>query len=178
MTAVTVGSHTVEISHPDKVIYPDAGITKGDVVGYYRRIADWMVPHLVDRPLALHRFPDGLDRGGFFQKAVPDYFPAWIDTVTLERERGGTVTHVVCNDAATLVYLANQNVLVFHRLLADAAVPRRATELILDLDPPSDDPALVVHAARLVGDVFAEAGVTSFVKSTGSKGLHVHVPLD
>jgi bifunctional non-homologous end joining protein LigD len=178
VTAVQVGSHSIEVSNADKVLFPDDGITKGAVVDYYRRVADRMVPHLEDRPLALHRFPDGIDRSGFFQKQTPDYFPEWIETVTLERERGGTVAHVVCNDAAALVYLANQAVVVLHRLLADAASPRKPVELILDLDPPRDDPRVVVHGARLVREVLDEVDVTGFVKSTGSKGLHVHIPLD
>jgi bifunctional non-homologous end joining protein LigD len=172
-----VGSHTVEVSNPDKVLFPDDGITKGDVVDYYRRVADHMVPHLQGRPLALHRFPDGIKREGFFQKTAPDYFPEWIATVKLERERGGTVEHVVCNDAATLVYLADQGVLVPHRLLAAATAPRKPVELILDLDPAGDDPPTVRLAARILRDVLDELDVTAYVKSTGSKGLHVHVPL-
>jgi bifunctional non-homologous end joining protein LigD len=178
MTPVRVGSRTIDVSNSDKSLYPDDGITKGDVVDYYRRIADFMVPHLEGRPLALHRFPDGITGGGFFQKATPDYFPEWIDTVKLERERGGTVEHVVCNDATVLVYLAAQAVLVPHRLLVAAAAPRKPVELILDLDPAGDDPPTVQLAARILRDVLDEIGVTAYVKSTGSKGLHVHVPLD
>jgi bifunctional non-homologous end joining protein LigD len=177
MTAVRVGSHTVEVSNADKVLFPDGGITKGDVVDYYRRIADHMVPHLEGRPLALHRFPDGIKGEGFFQKSAPDYFPDWIETVKLERERGGTVEHVVCNDAATLVYLADQAVLVLHRLLIAAAAPRKPVEVILDLDPAGDDPPTVRLAARILRDVLDEKHVTGYVKSTGSKGLHVHIPL-
>lgn len=178
MTAVRVGAHTVEISNADKVLFPDDGITKGDVVEYYRRIAPQMLPHLQDRPLALHRFPDGIEREGFFQKTAPAYFPDWIDTVELPRERGGTVRHVVCNDAATLVYLADQGVLVLHRLLVTASAPRNPVELILDLDPASDDPGAVQRAARVLRDVLDDVGIAGYAKSTGSKGLHVHVPLD
>jgi bifunctional non-homologous end joining protein LigD len=178
VTVARVGSHTIEVSNPDKVLFPDDGISKGDVVEYYRRIADRMVPHLEDRPLALHRFPDGIKGEGFFQKSTPEYFPSWIDTVKLERERGGTVEHVVCNDAATLVYLADQAVLVPHRLLVDARAPRQPVELILDLDPPGDDAPTVRLAARILRDLLDDIGVTGYVKSTGSKGLHVHMPLD
>jgi bifunctional non-homologous end joining protein LigD len=177
MTAVRVGSHTVEVSNADKVLFPDGGITKGDVVDYYRRIADHMVPHLEGRPLALHRFPDGIKGEGFFQKSAPDYFPDWIETVKLERERGGTVEHVVCNDAATLVYLADQAALMLHRLLVATAAPRKPVEVILDLDPAGDDPPTVRLAARILRDVLDEKHVTGYVKSTGSKGLHVHIPL-
>jgi bifunctional non-homologous end joining protein LigD len=178
MTAVRVGAHTVEVSNLDKVLFADDGITKGDVVEYYRRIAPQMLPHLEDRPLALQRFPDGVDRQGFFQKTAPDYFPDWIETVELPRDRGGTVRHVVCNDAATLVYLADQAVLVLHRLLVTAAAARSPVELILDLDPASDDPPAVQRAARLVRELLDDLGITGYVKSTGSKGVHVHVPLD
>jgi bifunctional non-homologous end joining protein LigD len=178
VTAVRVGPHTIEVSNPDKVLFPDDGITKADVVEYYRRIADRMVPHLEGRPLALHRFPDGINGESFFQKSTPEYFPGWIETVKLERERGGTVEHVVCNDAATLVYLADQAVLVPHRLLVDAAAPRQPVELIVDLDPAGDDPPTVRLAARILRDLLDDIGVTGYVKSTGSKGLHVHVPLD
>ena len=178
MTAVRVGSHTVEVSNADKVLFPDDAITKGDVVDYYRRIADAMVPHLKGRPLALHRFPDGITRDGFFQKTAPDYFPEWIETVKLPRERGGTVRHVVCNDAATLVYLADQAVLVLHRLLMAAAAPRKPVELILDLDPDAADLRAVRRAARILRELLDELHITAYTKSTGSKGLHVHVPLD
>jgi bifunctional non-homologous end joining protein LigD len=178
MTAVRVGSHTVEVSNADKVLFPDDRITKGDVVDYYRRVADQMVPHLKSRPLALHRFPNGIKREGFFQKSAPDYFPDWIETVKLERERGGNVEHVVCNDAATLVYLADQAVLVPHRLLVAAAAPRKPVEVILDLDPAGDDPPTVRLAARILRDMLDEMRVTGYVKSTGSKGLHVHIPFD
>jgi bifunctional non-homologous end joining protein LigD len=178
MTAVRVGSHTVEISNADKVLFPEDGITKGDVVEYYRRIAPKMLPHLRGRPLALHRFPDGVKGEGFFQKTAPDYFPDWIETVDLERERGGTVRHVVCNDAATLVYLADQAVLVLHRLLVTSAAPRKPAEMIMDLDPAEDDPSGVRHAARVLRDVLDELGVRAYTKATGSKGLHIHVPLD
>jgi bifunctional non-homologous end joining protein LigD len=178
MTGVRVDSHTIEVSNPDKVLFPDDGITKIEIVDYYRRTADYMVPHLVGRPLALHRFPDGIKAGGFFQKSTPEYFPDWIETVKLERERGGTVQHVVCNDAASLVYLAAQAVLVPHRLLVAASAPRKPVEMILDLDPARDDPPTVRLAARRLRDVLDEIDVVSYVKSTGSKGLHVHVPLD
>ncbi len=178
MTVVRVGSHTVEVSNADKVLFPDDGITKGDVVEYYRRIAPQMIPHLRGRPLALHRFPHGIKGEGFFQKTAPDYFPDWVETVQLPREGGGTVRHVVCNDAATLVYLADQAVLVLHRLLVAAAAPRKPVEMIMDLDPETDDPRAVRHAARILRDLLDEVRIKSYVKSTGSKGLHVHVPLD
>jgi bifunctional non-homologous end joining protein LigD len=173
-----VTARTVEISHPDKVFFPDAGLTKADVVEYYRGVADFMVPRLRERPLVMHRFPDGVGGDGFLQKKVPDYFPEWIERVDVERERGGKATYVVCKDEAALVYLANQAVLTPHLLLSAAPAPRRPVELILDLDPPVDDPEPVRQAARHVRAVLDELGVVSFVNVTGSRGLHAHVPLD
>lgn len=178
MSTVPVAGRTVDVSNVDKVLFPEDGITKGELVDYYQRVAEHMVPHLEGYPLALHRFPDGIEADGFFQKDVSDSFPEWIDRVELERERGGTVTHVVCNDAAALVYLADQAVITPHRLLGPADQPRRPREIVVDLDPPGDDPELVRHAARLLRELLDEANLPGFVKATGSKGVHVHIPLD
>lgn len=178
MSTLRLGDRTVEISRPDKVLFPDDGITKQDVVDYYCRIGEWMIPHLRNRPLALYRWPNGIHEHGFFQKAIPKHFPHWIERVTLQRERGGTVTHVVCNDGASLVYLADQAAIELHRLLVVADAPRRPVELILDLDPPPGDTTAVPHAAQLLRVLFDQLDITGFVKSTGSKGIHVHIPLD
>jgi bifunctional non-homologous end joining protein LigD len=178
VTAVNVGAHQIEIGNPDKLMFPGDGITKRDVARYYARVADVMVPHLDGRPLAMERYPDGIDGERFFQKQVPDHFPEWIPRVELERERGGTVTHVVADDAAVLVYLADQACLALHRLLTHVDNPAVPVEVVFDLDPPADDPALVRRVARGLREVLDEMGIVSFVKSSGSKGLHVHVPLD
>jgi bifunctional non-homologous end joining protein LigD len=113
----------VEVSNPDRVVFPEIGRTKRDVVEYYEKIAHRMVPHLHGRPLALQRFPDGISRQGFLQKQAPDYLPDWINTIGLERVRGGRVEHIVCDDGATLVYLANQAAIALHRLLVDRRAP-------------------------------------------------------
>src|SRR5215469_15897700 len=102
-----VDGHDVNITRPEKILFPEDGITKGDLIRYYQRISPWMLPHLKDRPLAMQRFPDGIDQPGFFQKAIARYYPGWIRRVTVQKQ-GGAVTHVVCDDMATLVYLANQ----------------------------------------------------------------------
>jgi hypothetical protein len=104
---VRVGRRTVEVSSRDKVLYPDDGITKGDLVDYYGQVARSMLPYLRERPVAMERYPDGIDGQRIFQKDVPDYFPDWIDRVKVEKA-GGELQQVVCDDAATLVYLANQ----------------------------------------------------------------------
>src|SRR5438477_3084411 len=124
-----IGGHEVKVTRPEKVLFPDDGITKGDLIEYYRRVADWMLPHLREHPLAMQRFPDGIKQESFFQKAVADYYPDWIETVTVKKE-GGTVEHVVCNDAATLVYLANQACITPHIWLSRADRPNFPDQMI------------------------------------------------
>jgi bifunctional non-homologous end joining protein LigD len=114
---VKVGRRTVEVSNPGKVLFPDDGITKGDLVDYYLQVARSMLPHLRGRPAAMERYPDGLHGQRIFQKDVPDYFPDWIDRVKVHKE-GGTLQQVVCGEAATLVYLANQACITPHVFLS------------------------------------------------------------
>ncbi|TVR96018.1 MAG: ATP-dependent DNA ligase [Rhodospirillales bacterium] len=174
---ITVGDHTVELSNLDKVLFPDSGLTKRDLVDYYRRIAEVALPHYRDRPLSMHRFPDGIDQEGFLQKDLPDYFPDWIDRVELKKE-GGTVTFVVANDAATLVYLANQGCITPHLGLARQDKPDHPDRLIFDLDPSDDDFPKVQAAAAKLKDLLDELELSAFVQTSGSRGLHVVVPLD
>ncbi len=175
-----IDGHTVEISHPEKVMFPDAGITKGDLVDYYRRVAGIMLPHLAGRALSMQRFPDGIEGKSFFQKDAPDYFPDWIHTEEVPKE-GGSVNHVVCDDAATLVYLAGQAVLTPHVWLSRVDDLDHPDRMIFDLDPPDDDAeragAEVRRAARRVRDALEALGLPTFLMTTGSKGFHVVVPL-
>lgn len=173
-----VDGHDIDVSNPGKILFPDAGITKGDLVDYYRRIAATMLPHVCNRPLTLHRFPDGIAAEGFYQQNASDYFPDWIDCVSLPRESGGKVDHCLCNNAATLVYLADQACITPHAWLARADRPRRPDRMVFDLDPTGDDFASACLAARTLRDVLDEVELTNFVMTTGSRGLHVMVPLD
>lgn len=174
---ITLGNRQIELSHLDKVFFPDSGLTKGDLVDYYRRIAEVALPHLRDRPLSMHRFPDGITGEGFFQKNLPDYFPDWFDREEMKKE-GGTVTYAIANDAASLVYLANQGCITPHLGLARRDKPDRPDRMIFDLDPSVDDFAKVQEAARLLKGELDELELPTFVQTTGSRGLHVVVPLD
>ncbi|HWB82820.1 MAG TPA: non-homologous end-joining DNA ligase [Bryobacteraceae bacterium] len=165
------------ISRPDKVLFPKDGITKRDLVDYYERIASVMLPYLRDRPISMQRYPDGIASEGFFQKKAGRYFPQWIKTATLAKQ-GGTVRHVICDDAATLVYLAGQAVITPHAWLSRADKPNHPDQLIFDLDPSQKDFHVVCAAARALRDLLRGRGLTSFVKTTGSRGLHVLVPLN
>jgi len=174
---VTIGARRIELSNLDKLLFPASGITKGELVGYYRRIAGVALPHYRDRPLTMQRFPDGIGKEGFFQKDAPGHFPAWIDRVELGK-KGGTVRHVVANDAATLVYLANQGCITPHLGLARADRPDHPDRMILDLDPSDGDFDKVRRAAKWAKALLDEIGLPSFVQTTGLRGLHVVVPLD
>jgi bifunctional non-homologous end joining protein LigD len=175
--AVKVGRRTVEVSNPGKVLYPDDGISKGDLVDYYRRVAEFMLPHLRDRPVAMERYPDGIDGQRIFQKDVPDHFPDWIDRVEVEKA-GGTLHQVLCQDAATLLYLANQACITPHVWLSRADRPDHPDQLIFDLDPAGDDFEDARVAALALRSLLQELALPSFAKTTGGKGIHLTVPLD
>jgi bifunctional non-homologous end joining protein LigD len=175
--SVKVGRRTVEVSNPDKVLYPDDGITKGDLVDYYRRVAEFMLPHLRDRPVAMERYPDGIDGQRIFQKDVPDHFPDWIDRVKVEKE-GGELQQVVCEGAATLAYLANQACITPHVWLSRADRPDHPDQLIFDLDPAGDDFEEARVAALWLRSLLEELELPSYAKTTGGKGIHLTVPLD
>lgn len=172
-----IDGHRITISHPEKVLFPDDGITKGDLAEYYERIADRMLPHVRERPLHMNRFPDGIGRIAIQQKRVPDSFPAWISRVTVDLHKGGTITHAVIDDAATLVYLANYNMVTAHVWLSCAQAPERPDQLIFDLDPSDDDFSLVRATAITLKTLLEDLKLIPFVKTTGSRGLHVVVPI-
>ena len=176
---ITVAGHKVRLSNTDKVLFPDDGITKGDLVGYYRDVASAMVPYLRDRPLAMARHPDGIDGERIFQKNVPDYFPDWVKRVKVPKQNG-EVLHAVCDDAATLVYLANQACVEPHVFLSRIDRLDDPDQMVFDLDPPG--PSRFADARRaalwLRRMLEEELELTTYVRTTGGKGLHVYVPLD
>jgi bifunctional non-homologous end joining protein LigD len=173
---IRVDRREVAISRPEKVLFPEDGITKGDLIEYYARIAPKMVPHLRDRPLTLERYPNGINTKRFFQKEVSSYFPEWIPRFTVKKV-GGTVTHVVCNDTATLVYLANQACVTPHIFLSRTDKLNYPDQLVLDLDPQGEDFELVRSTARAFKQLLDELELPAFLKTTGSRGLHLVVPL-
>lgn len=174
---VRAGPRQVEISRPDKVLFPGDGFTKSDLVSYVRRAARVMLPHLRRRALMLERYPDGIDAQRIMQKEVSDYFPDWLHRAELPKQ-GGTVTHAVCDDEAALVYLANQACVGLHRWLSKADRPDNPDRLVFDLDPPGDDFGPVKRAARQLHGLLDELELPSTVMTTGSRGLHVLVALD
>ena len=173
------GQITVELSHPEKVLFPADGVTKGDLVEYYLAAAGRMLPLIADRPVTMIRYPDGISRHPILQKNAPDYFPDWITRAEVAKQ-GGSVRHVICDRPATLAYLANQACVEVHVFLSRVGSLDHPDQLIFDLDPPDDEQFAGVRRAALVLRELLESdlGLTAYVKTTGGKGLHVHVPLD
>lgn len=179
-TTREINGHTVELSSLDKLMYPADGLSKGDVIDYYGRIAATMLPHTRGKPLTMQRFPNGIDEPGFYQKEAPNYFPDWIDRTNVEvLETGEIQPQVMANNVATLVYLANQACLTPHLWLSRGERLDYPDRLIFDLDPPDgpDHFAPVINAAQRLREDLAEQGLVSFVMTTGSSGLHIVVPL-
>lgn len=176
---ITAGGITVPLSHPDKILFPDDGITKADLARYYADVADRMLPWLRDRPITMVRYPDGLAGQRFFQKNASSYFPGWIRRVEVGKE-GGVVEHVICDKPATLVYLANQACIEIHGFTSRADRVDRPDQLVIDFDPPDDKHFDDARRAALWGrDLLdTDLGLTSYVRTTGGRGLHVHVVLD
>ena len=172
------GSITVQLSHLDKVFFPGDGITKGDLVAYYRDMAPRIVPYLRDRPLVMGRYPNGITGEAIVQKNVGRHYPDWVSHAEVPK-RDGTVSQVIGDKRATLVYLANQGCVELHVFLSRLSALYRPDQLVFDLDPP--DSGGFGDACRTAVDLRelleGELGLTTYVKTTGGKGLHVHVPL-
>lgn len=174
---VRAGRRVVSISSPDKLMFPQAGITKLELAEYYARIAPHMVPLVKDRPITMHSFPGGIDADGYLIKSAPKHFPDWIERATV-RKRGGTVTHALANDAASLVYMANQNCVTPHVWLSKVDEPDQPDRVIFDLDPHEGGSfADCRAAARDLGEMLRDRGLATYAMVTGSQGLHVVVPI-
>jgi bifunctional non-homologous end joining protein LigD len=158
-------------------VFGDAGLTKLDLARHYAGVADVMVPHVRDHPLALHSFPQGVEGSGYFVKDAPKHFPDWIRTVEVPKREGGTIHHVLANDAATLVYLAGQNVVTPHVWTSRADRLERPDRLVFDLDPPGGRFDDVRATARRLGELLLGLGLEPFAMTTGSRGIHVVTPV-
>ncbi len=179
---VEVDGRELTLTNLDKVLYPKAGFTKGEVVDYYARVAPAIVPHLRGRALTLRRFPEGVDDAdaAFFEKRCPKHRPEWVKTAAvLAGPRAGTIDFCVCEDRPTLVWMAQLAAIELHPSLSLAEAPDRPTVLAFDLDP--GPPAGVLDCCRValrLRELFDHFGVQCFPKTSGSKGLQVYVPLN
>ncbi len=177
-TEVKVSGKTLKLSNLDKVLYPEVGFTKGQVIDYYTRIAPVLLPHLKDHPLTLKRYPNGVDDKFFYEKQSPSHRPDWVKTVPVPA-RGRTIDFTLANDLPTLVWLANLADLELHTSLSKAKEITRPTTLAFDLDP--GPPATIVECSQValwLRDIFKELELESFPKTSGSKGMQLYVPLN
>jgi bifunctional non-homologous end joining protein LigD len=169
----------VEITHPDRVLFPDpdsTGITKRELVDYYREVSDAMLPHLKDRPLSVQRFPRGINEKGFVQQDFADTLPDWMSGVEVDKE-GGTLVHPMAGRREALAWLANQNCVALHMWQSRQGRLHNPDRLVFDLDPSEEDFAVVRATARATADVLDDLGLACYVQTTGSRGLHVVSPL-
>jgi len=178
------------ITHPEKVLFPADGITKGDLCAYYEAVAPLMLPHIAGRPITMERYPAGIGKKGFLQKDVVKGFPSWLERVEVERREpkkseresesggeSGSVHYPLARDARALLWLANQNCVTPHVWISRAPNLKEPDLCVFDLDPPGDEPEAVREAALAVRALLNELGVPSFIKTSGSKGFHIVVPL-
>lgn len=169
--------HTeIEVTHPERVLFPDDGITKRNLVDYYCEVADTMLPHLKDRPLNVQRFPRGIDEKGFVQQDFADSAPEWLSRIEVAKE-GGTVVHPLAERPEALGWLANQNCITLHAWQSRKGRLDKPDRLVFDLDPSDSDFAAVRQTARSVADVLDDLGLARYLQTTGSRGLHVVAPL-
>jgi bifunctional non-homologous end joining protein LigD len=168
----------IELSNPDKVLFPADGYTKADLAAYYESVAEWMVPHVRDRPLNLWRWNTGIGGRLVVQQDIPKGAPDWVKRVETPRRKGGSIEHVLCQDADTLRWLANQNCITPHVWSARRDRLDRPDHIVFDFDPEAGSEfSLVREGALLAGERLRELGLEPFAMVTGSKGIHVIAPI-
>jgi bifunctional non-homologous end joining protein LigD len=169
----------VEVKNLEKVFWPDSGQTKGDLLEYLDAASPYLLPFLRDRPLTVIRYPDGIGGPSFYQKNTPKYAPDWVRTVKLPSpgSQRGEVSYTLCNSKRTLMWLANQASIEFHPWLSRVDRIEQPDFLVFDLDPPPGRFEVAVDVAFVAREVLAEAGLSAVPKTSGSKGVHLYVPL-
>jgi bifunctional non-homologous end joining protein LigD len=168
----------VRFSSTDRVVFPEARYTKGDVIQFYDAVADKLLPHLRDRPITVERLPEGVAEGAprFWQKNTPSYYPSWIPRVRMPTETGKPVDYALVNDRHTLLYLVNQNVLTFHVWMSRVKTADTPDFVLFDIDPHQSTFANAVKVAKALHALLDEQGVENFIKTSGKSGLHVMTP--
>ncbi|HMF98555.1 MAG TPA: non-homologous end-joining DNA ligase [Vicinamibacterales bacterium] len=166
------------ITHPEKVLFPEDGITKGELAGYYEAIAPALLPHILNRPVTMERYPAGTGTKGFWQKDVSRGFPEWLARVAVPK-KDGTVHHPLITDLRSLLWVVNQNTITPHVWVTRVPKLYHPDVCVFDLDPSRDDePEVLRRTALALRDLLAELGLPSLIKTSGSKGFHIVVPLD
>ena len=176
---VEIAGRRLSLSNLEKDLYPSYGFTKAHILEYYRRMAEFILPHLKDRALTLKRYPEGVEKDFFFEKRCPSHRPAWVKTAEVRQDDGEQMTVCLVNDLETLIWVENLASLELHVPLARAGSPETPDSMVFDLDP--GEPANILDCARvalILRDLLSRLRLTSYVKTSGQKGLHVYVPLN
>jgi bifunctional non-homologous end joining protein LigD len=171
------GRRNIEISNPDKILFPSIDFSKYDLVNYYGNISFYILPHLKGRPLNMKRAPDGIEGKSFYQQDAGSYFSTEVDRARVKKKDNGIVTHIVCNKRSTLVLMANLACITIHIWSSKTGSIEKPDKMIFDLDPPENGFGLVRSGALKLKEYFDERSISSFVMTTGSKGLHVVIPI-
>lgn len=176
---IKIGADEFELTHPDKVLYPEDKLTKEDIVNYYLRISKWMLPHAKDRVLSMQHFPDGIKGANFYQKRVPDYFPLWLKTAKVKLHEAGGVEEVpVIEKEIDLAYLSGQAVLPFHTWLSHVDKINNPDKIVFDLDPTEEKNFEDLRFCSLkIKEKFESLGFKTFIMTSGAGGFHVCIPI-
>lgn len=173
-----IGRHIIAVTNEEKILFPDDGITKFDLIEYYRKMAPFLVRLIKNRPISIQRFPDGIGHEGFYQKDKPDYFPLWLRAVSIKKKDNTYLAYMLCNHEATPVYLANQGCIAIHAWLCKIDQINYPDRMIFDLDPSGSAQFVDIKwVARMLRKELELYNLVSFVMTTGSRGVHVVVPL-
>ncbi|MBS4537452.1 non-homologous end-joining DNA ligase [Clostridium sp. D2Q-11] len=168
----------IEIKNTDKVLFPKTNITKGDLIDYFDKISKYMLPHIKNRPLTMHRFPNGIEDIDFYEKQIPSHFPSWFNRIDVKNKSKGYTIYPLCDDKLSLVYLANQACISHHIWLTTKNSLECPDKMIFDLDPPKKGNfSIVIKAAKSLKKVLEEKSLVPYVMTTGSSGLHIVVPI-
>jgi bifunctional non-homologous end joining protein LigD len=175
--SIIIENHTIELTHLNKILFPQTKITKEDIINYYKDIAPYALPLYKDRPLTMLRCPNGIDQQTFMQKEAPSYLPEWIERHKVAK-KGGYVTHILMNDQATFVYLANQACISFHLALSTIEKINYPRYLLFDIDPSTPDLVMLKRVLKRVKELLDDIALRGYLQTTGSRGFHVYVPLN
>lgn len=176
---IQMGRYTIKIPNWDKVLFPKLGLKKSDLIKYYSEISNYMLPFLKWYPLTLHRFPDGIEKKGFYQKQFQDYYPEYLKSVEIALVEGGTQKQVTCHKKSDLIYLAGQGTITFHLWLSKVTLIEKPTRIVFDLDPSdkADNFNHLITACYEIKKFFSKLNFMTYVMTTGSRGLHVIIPI-
>ena len=180
MSDINLNGHKIILGNEDKIFFPKDKITKGDLIKYYQKIAPTLLPFMKDRAISMQRFPNGIKGKSFYEKNTPDYFPKWIKTIKVKRKTNGSYNCVDCQNKATLIYIANQGCITPHVWLSKINNLNYPDKIIFDLDlekNTKENFKLACKIAKALKQIIESIGLTAWVMTTGSKGLHVYVPI-